>query len=450
MTAIRFAAAVVVAASVAFSGPARAQPKAPEQQPAADPCSGLRGSAVSAVACELARGLGDVPAGALVVSAPIRADVELERGEQLSARLARLVAGRTGGKSHPEPVAAGAARALASTAGTLVFLQPELKHGELRVTADVIPIPKRFWDRVRDPRPDPTAHAFSSRPIDAELRTFLPVVPLVAERVDKARIVDGPAVALACGDITGDGNSELIWVGRRRLRVGVIRSKRFVTRALAEWSSLSPIHPTPLREPIGTAVLRGPHRLDAGLTDRARGVRLDGDLKKVAQLEAPLPWPPAGCIDRKGIALSARRTPCAGEGAPDAPNQRLVDAVAGATITTKQGAERHVRASRTANGSTVELRDDGGRTARVTSVGAQLAVGDVDGDGQPEIISGADTRDPGSDAVVVRTWTDAGSVSERYRLAVPKGVRALALCPARSTGRAPIAVATGDGVWLIR
>jgi hypothetical protein len=96
------------------------------------------------------------------------------------------------------------------------------------------------------------------------------------------------------------------------------------------------------------------------------------------------------------------------------------------------------------------LVDDRGRRARISGVGAQLAIGDLDGDGQPELVSGSDTLDPAADALVVHTWQDDGKLVERLRIGVPSGVRAVAICPPESAGQAPIAVATGDGVWIVR
>jgi hypothetical protein len=83
-------------------------------------------------------------------------------------------------------------------------------------------------------------------------------------------------------------------------------------------------------------------------------------------------------------------------------------------------------------------------------VGAGLAVGDLDGDGQPEVLSSAPTLNPASDALRVRTWLDDGSVVDRYTLPVPGGIRALAICPAESAGLRPVVVATTTELWVVR
>jgi len=85
-----------------------------------------------------------------------------------------------------------------------------------------------------------------------------------------------------------------------------------------------------------------------------------------------------------------------------------------------------------------------------------IAVGDLDQDGDPEIIAGLDTPNPFEDAVVVRTWSRASTVPgasrvrEIMRLPAAAGVRAVAACPPDGPGRAPFIVATADELWVVR
>lgn len=417
------------------------------------PCSHGVTSAISEISCELSRALGAVPARALVVAAPLDKKTTVANKSALVGRITRVMAGAIGhqARGSDQPAGLARARSLASQAGTLLYLEPRIARGQLQVTADVYPVPRNFWDRVRDPEPSPTHHAFASRRIDAEIRSFLPPVRLVVSHVDKAASPERDAVALGCGDVQGDGALELVLAGRHGIHVGRIRSGKLVPRASVAWASVSPVAPFPLRQPLGSIVIENGH-IDVGISDRAEQLRLDPDLGPVDKVARRIPWPPGGCVKFAGVALSAKVEPCfPGDGKVGFPGvQSQSDAVAGALIVGRDGRPHRFRAARAANKSAVLLRDDRGRHARVDGAGAQLAVGDLDGDGQPELLSGADTLDPHTDALIVHTWLDSGRLVERFRLAVPDGIHALAACPPEDEGLAPVAIATGGGLWIVR
>jgi hypothetical protein len=449
--------AAAAALGVALGAPAAAQPAG--AAPAADPaahaqpsCTAGQASALSELGCELARGLGRLPAGALVVSAPITADPKPRDAAALAARLTSVLAGALRQKSSSESATLSRARSLAAGAGTLVHLVPEIVRGELRVTADVYPVPRSFWDRVRDPEPNPRSHAFASRRLDAELRSFFPPVPLVAKRVDKASTGEQSPVAVACGDLDGDGALEAVLVGRARVQVGRVRGGRFVPTTTVAWTQLSPLSRAPLREPIGSAFIREGRWVDIGLTDRLDAVRLDAGFANPQKLGRRLPWPGGGCSRVLGTSIKREVERCApaDPAPPFAVVERSADALAGASLLGTDGIPRQVRAFRVFNESAVMVRDDAGRSARLEGAGAQLALGDLDGDGRPELLTSADTLDPAGDALVVHTWQDDSKLVERLRLAVPTGVRALAVCPPEGVGLSPVLVATAGELWVLR
>jgi hypothetical protein len=407
---------------------------------------------LSEVACELQRGLGEKARGALVVGVIPVADPPLALRPELGAKAAALVAGAVaeGATAWPQAEPAARARSLADGTRPLVVVTTRIVDAGVEVSADAFVGRETLWRRVRKGRSGPIAHAFAARPLDAELRSYLPPVPLVAREVVKATGADPDTVAVACGDLGGDGSPELVLVGRRKVVLGRIqngRLRRLAERAIAE---LAPVAPAPLREPIATAWLSSPTTVDVGLTDRAFALRLDARLEKVAALGAGLPWPGAGCAPVAELGLSEKISPC-GLSLPSAaaPAEGPFDAVAGATIVDKNGQRRLVRASRLVGMSTASV-SDGRFRASVERVGAQLAVGDLDGDGAVELISSLDTRDPKLDALVVHTVLPQQSVTERFRLAVPTGVRALGVCPQRAGSMSPVVVATGDSVWIVR
>jgi len=311
------------------------------------------------------------------------------------------------------------------------------------------------------------AHAFAEAAIDAEVRTFLAPVPLVSASIERAKNFEGDVVALACGDLDADGAPEILSVSRRRITLLRLRAGRVVPLASRSWPDVAAVHPTPLREAIGFATLveRAPGGepapfADVGLTDRARSVRLDGKLQVTAELPG-IAIPDGGgtaCTRLWGLVVSGPVGPCEpGDPAPASPSVGgQYDAIASARLLSPRGEPFSVWAGR--ERGVIELRDSGGRRQSLSSAGAQLAVGDLDQDGEPEIIASLDVQNPLEDGVVVWSWRRAARKGggggdkprEVLRLPAPAGVRALAVCPPDGPGRAPFAVATADEIWVVR
>lgn len=422
-------------------------------------------AAIALVSQAIARDLARAPGRALVVASPLVSDAVAPRGALLAAAIAAQVAGRRDRGSHAraEPMPLAAARVAAGSESALVQLGVEIVAGKLRVTANVYPVPRSVWSKIRDPEPGPIAHAFAEAPIDAEVRSYLAPIPLVTVHVDRGRNFESDVVALACGDLDHDGSLEIVAMSRRRISTVRIREGRVIPLLSRSWPDLAPVAPAPLREPVGFATLverRGAATafLDVGLTDRGKSVRLDGAL----QLAATLPGlaVPDGdvsvCARVPGLFITGSVGPCAA-GDPQPFSSSIggqYDAIASTRLVTQKGAPYVVWAGR--ERGVLELRDDAGRKLGVEPVGAQLAVGDLDQDGDPEIIAGLDTANPFEDAVVVRSWSRAStvpggsSVREIMRLPAAAGVRAVAACPPDGPGRAPFIVATADEIWVVR
>jgi hypothetical protein len=397
----------------------------------------------------------------MVVAAPLASDTQTTKGDELAMRIATLVAGRIGpaARAHPQAVQLGTARAAAAKSGGLVYVQPEIAKGDLRVTADVYTTQSNAWDRVRNPLPPPTAHAFAAAHVDAEVRAFLPPILLEQASLHRAAHEEGDVLAAACGDLDGDGGDELALVSRSRVAIGRLVHGKFESVAAADWPSLALRAPAPLREPIGTAAIApsptGDMALWAGSTDRG-GVRLAAGFAAHAPLLAiPLgvgdvvacatPSPGAGAFE--GL-LSG----CADTGAQTvlfAPPTSRFDAFAAAPITARDGSTRTVFAAREPGGH-LHLRvgtdDAGGPVRTVDGAGAQVAVGDLDQDGVAEIVS---SRDAGEDAIVIDSWS-GGDFVERRRIAAPAGVHALCVCPPEERGAPALVAIVGNEVWLLR
>jgi hypothetical protein len=450
-----------------------------------------------------ARSLLAPATGAVVVAAPLEADDPAPRGDALALRVAEGVAARIGGgaKAHPQTAQLATARALAGRASALVYVRAAIVKGDLRATLDVYPPMANAWDRIRNPLPAPTTHAVRSAKIDASVRAYLAPLRLEQASVERARHDEGEVLAAACGDADGDGDNEIVLVSAARVALGRLRAGRFVAERTASWSTLGPVLPVPMREAMGAAVI-APGAVAVGSTARG-GMRLTPALA----LDAPLvglpvwagddvaclrPEPSAGAFDGAPIDCSLR-----GEARPRmaVPAPRF-DAFAAAIVADAQGNAHAVVAVREPSG---RLRLKAGDTLGLAegTFGAQLAVGDLDQDGVPEIATSADVLPGGAqaaradDAIDVATWSwssvAAGSApgtpsgpspaagaagatgatgwpgaSEgpggptnaelrgRFHLVAPGGVRALAMCPPGDHGAPALVAVVGGEVWIVR
>jgi hypothetical protein len=198
-----------------------------------------------------------------------------------------------------------------------------------------------------------------------------------------------------------------------------------------------------------------PGYLDVGITDRAKGSRLDVDLRVLGPISGVPFATPYGdaCTSFRGSPLDATLVRCADADAPvdvlevEAP----LDAGAAASFVAADGATRAIVASRDPRTAELKVRADG-RTTSLPRAGAQVALADLDQDGAPEIVSTLDVV-PGAaevDALVITTWQNDGTLRERARTQVPTGIRAVAACPPDGPGPAAVVAATQGELWIVR
>jgi hypothetical protein len=413
--------------------PAKGQPAAPAVAPAAaapTSCAPSQGS-LAFIGCSLAEqlALGPGASAASVTVVDLKSDRELPTPaalrERVQAAVSAALASRSVGAKPSEQ------RKLR------VELSIEKTGGVLRVRADV----RRatgLWQRIRHAKPSVERHGFVEAPLDAELKALIPPPPLVVSEVLKLKAPERGIVALACGPLGSDGGQELALVSRGNVRVGRVVGRAFAERKRASWSSLSAIAPAPLREPIASAEITAQGSLRVGLSDRADGLELSQELAVLARFPGLLPVPGGGCVERGPLGLLARFDSCAGASASRTQPATL-DAIAG-----RSGAQLgRDQASGRLSGTRPELALANNR------VGAQLALGDADSDGAPDLAFSADTLDPARDRLTLVTL-ESKKLVPRFELAAP-GISAIAICAGRDgPGMAPVVVATGDELWLIR
>ena len=484
----RFALTFVVAvlASNAAAQPTDKKPTVPAAAPAPVPAPApvatppLHASAILRLAHEIAQGIGQVPAGAIVVASAVASDIAAPKADELAVRIAAQVAGRIGlAKAHPQPAALAVARGVSGRAASLVYLQLEIVKGELRITADLYPVVSNGWERLRNPVPGPRAHAFAMAPLDAEVRGFLAPVLLEQMTLHKIKHDEGEILAIGCGDLDGDGGLELVLVTRGRIAVAKIRAGKLVVQRAAAWSTIASRAPVPMRDPLASVLVspRG-HRGEIllGTTDRG-GVVIDGALVARRQLAGlpvtggegeacatpnpelgsyegnvvpcDLPPPPKPTTGAGGAAKTARPLPA--EPLPlFIPPVPHYDAIATLDAIGKDGSVAHIVAVREPSGR-MRLRRQEVGAPRPTEVvlegtGAQVALVDLDLDGSPELVT---TNDGPDDGIVVSSFAK-GTVTARLRFPAKEPVRALGVCPPEEKGVPGVVAVVGNEVWLVR
>jgi hypothetical protein len=411
--------------------------------------------AIDAVAEAAAQSLQLARASAVVVAKPLAADEPAPKGDQLALRVAAFLARGIGesARAHPQTAQLGAARALAGRASALVYVQTEISNGDIRVTVDVYPSMANAWDRIRNPLPSPIRHAFASVKIDAEVRSFLPALVLEQASVHRAHHDEQEVLAAACGDVDGDGGDEIVLVSRERVAMGRVRGGKFVVERAATWIDLAARASVPMREPLAGAVaIFG--AVAVGTTERG-SVSLTPDFGAHVGLPGVPAWGGDGVL-----CLMPEPSAGAFDGAPfdcatvrDARPKMAVpaprfDAFAAAAIADTAGDTRAVVAVREPTGKLKLKMGDFPIAIPDGTFGAQLALGDLDQDGAPEIAVSADGPD---DAVDIWTWPlESATLRARLHLPAPAGVRALAFCPPEEHGQPVLVAVVGNEVWLVR
>ena len=214
----------------------------------------------------------------------------------------------------------------------------------------------------------------------------------------------------------------------------------------------------PLRQPIGFAsIVEGPTAaqprgyLDVSISDRAGSLRLDAELAVIRKMKgkAVPHGTTTACTWINDLLLGEKAVACSERGPSPALTdlKHRTDAMASAHVIGVDGTGATLVALR--KDSTLVLRDARGDKI-IGRVGAQIARGDIDQDGAPEVVTAIDTLAPRFDAVEVRTLHTTGTVERRFKVAVPGGVQALALCPPDGPRRAPVVVATKGELWVLR
>jgi hypothetical protein len=397
--------------------------------------------------------LGPFVGPGVVVAAPVASD-EPGSADELGVHLAALIARRLGAHltAHRPSLALASARAAARDAKTMIFVRSSIVLGDVRMTAEVYSAAANVWDRVRSPSSGPTRQTTATAKIDAQVRAFLTPLALERASVQRFRLDDEDVLAEACGDTDGDGRDELLLVLRRGVVLGHLQEGAFARQRTVLWSDLAARTAVPLREPLGSGVVRE-GTMFVGSTDYG-GVALSPDLSRKERLTGIPVWdgrglsclvaqPSAGAFDGAPIDCAPSRDPKPTAAVP-APR---FDAFAAIDVVDSTGNTRTLVAVREPSGRVkVKLGDEA--SGLQGPFGAQIAVGDLDQDGSPEIVTTAGDH---GDAIDLQTIATGRAVPQnRLHLPTAEPVRALAVCPPGEHGAPALAAVVGREVWLVR
>ncbi|OJT23024.1 hypothetical protein BO221_19235 [Archangium sp. Cb G35] len=305
-----------------------------------------------------------------------------------------------------------AAESLAREQGAraLVRLGLSVEGGELRARGDAFGTWVNFWSgRTATRAPSPAAAIAQAVEADAAAlalaaveppRTPTPAPeeprPLRLMGAVLARLPSPPA-ALAAGDLDGDGKDEVAVLTAHAVHVFTAEGSLLAERSL----DVLPPGSAPTREPFGAlAILSGPPRLAAWSTRFAHGEMLtleNGALRGMTRLDAV----PLGS-DARGAFVPGQTA--------FAPEVRL-----------GQGEQRLAVTSRfttfsAANSRVLLVHPDGSASffsqpsvapVPLSGLGAGSALGDLDGDGTPELLTTSPELQPSPD--VLRVFKTNGS-----------------------------------------
>jgi hypothetical protein len=298
-----------------------------------------------------------------------------------------------------------AAEALAREQGAraLVRLSLGVEAGELRAKGDVLGTWVNFWSGRTATRPaSPAAALVQAVTADAPALALAAVEPTrtptpTPEAPRPPRLLGAvltslprPPAALASGDLDGDGKDEVIALTERSVFVFSADGQLVAEHSL----EALPPGPTPTREPFGAlAVLSGPPRLAAFSTRFAQGEVLAleaGSLRAVARLDAV----PLGPEARGGFV----------------PGQTAFTSEVRLGGTVLPGVPARFVTFSSAHSRVLLVHPDGTASffprpsvapVPLSGLGAGSALGDLDGDGTPELLTTSPEFQPSPEALRV-------------------------------------------------
>ncbi|WNG19256.1 VCBS repeat-containing protein [Cystobacter fuscus] len=371
-------------------------------------------AALERLAQTVAKDVGEARPEAPVALFLSGASPELRRawGTLLTARLAE----RGLAPFVLDAPSAEAAEPLARERGAraLVRLSLALEAGKLHARGDVVGTWVNFWSgRTPSRPPAPAAALVQAVEADAAVLALAavepprPPPPTTTGTPRPLRFVGAsfahlptPLAALAAGDLDGDGRDEVVVLTERAVQVFAADGRLIAERSL----EVLPPSTAATREPFGAvAVLSGPPRIAAFSTRYAHGTVLaleQGSLRFVSRLET-VPLGP----EARG-AFVPGQTAFAPEVRLGPGDQRLEHVPARFTSFSTAGAQVLLVHP---DGSGSFYAQPSAAPVPLSGLGAGSLLGDVEGDGTPELFTTSPELQPTPD--VLRVFPTKGGIS---------------------------------------
>lgn len=421
-------------------------------------------STLTHLVCSLRDGLPKLARETVVVSRPL-AEGNAEGARVFGERLTMLLSSATG--THNGGVSVGAvpnvanptpkggavdpattqsvSSALLSDGRPLLLLEPKLQGGEVQINATLVGKRANVWARAKGETNQILAHAFISKTIDAEVRSYLPKVPLVQPKLQVYATPLSQVNAIACGHMNDDGTLDVAITNRQEVAWGAITSDGFVPTRTEPLSSLSPVAPVPLREPLASLWFRD-NTLEVSSTDRHFWLQLDPQLHVISK--RPNQWgvAPGLCASRTTLPPRAEPFPChTPPSLQDATSPYLDRQV----VFEGDGRAPRANAWRDAGSGTITVHT-ASRTWSLPERGAQLIIDDLNHDGILEVMSTSPTLSRQED----RLWVHSLSPSSNepvlvWDVPVPSGIDAIAVCPPDAAQQSTLLIASNQYIGVL-
>ena len=413
---------------------------------------------LAGLACQLKNQLPRLTSARVMTTALPGAEYsqQVRFGNDLSAVVASAIGASSAG------LATTIHEALDTTHTPLLLLEPRLHGGSLGIRARAVMSHGGVWARARGDEPKLITQHYVQAPLDVELRSYWPPVPLVRPTPTAFEQPLAQANAIACGDVDGDGALDVALADRHRLLLGHLNESGYQTTHEARWGALSQVASVPLREPIASLFIAN-GSVTASSTDRESWVKLDAGLELLEASPQLFAVSPALCVARTPADGSEPGACSPGPKHASRGGFEPLDRVA--VFDTQDARPLRFVARREAATSLLHVqrstaRPDDEPTAseeraqwQYASVGAQVVVSDRNLDGKVELVTSADTRVRAQDSL--RLWTlpsgpGVSPTTSDWELSMPQGVDALAACPPDDLGVAALLVVSASRLFVLR